>query len=91
MQNEFNRQQSPYGVTCLILGIISIPLAIFLNIFSIPLPILSIIFGYLARKQNDNLGLAGIILGIIAIVIIIVFWMFVIMSYLFVSHMISSY
>jgi len=87
MQYEYQKQQTTYGIAALVLGIIGVVLALFLNIFSIPLPILSIIFGYLARKQNDGLGLVGIILGVVAIVIISIIWIIALAVYVSVSGM----
>ena len=66
--NELKRK-SGFGVASLVLGIVSIVFAIFWYI-SLPCGILAIIFGKKGiNKVGSKLGKAGLILGIIGLVL----------------------
>lgn len=64
-----------YGIAALIFGIISIVSLCFI-IISILSAVLAIIFGFIAMKKGDKLGKAGLILGIISIVITFLLFLF---------------
>lgn len=64
-----------YGIASLIFGIISIVSLCFI-IISIISAVLAIIFGFIAIKKEDKLGKAGLILGIISIVITFLLFLF---------------
>lgn len=52
----------------LILGIISLPASI-LNILTLPIPITAIVLGFISLKRKKSFALAGIILGVIGIIL----------------------
>ena len=64
-----------YGIAALIFGKVSIIYLCFI-IISIMSAVLAIIFGFIAVKKGDKLGKAGLILGIISIVITFLLFLF---------------
>lgn len=52
----------------LILGIVSLPASI-LNLLTLPIPIIAIVLGIVGLKQKKNFAVAGIILGVIGIIL----------------------
>lgn len=62
------------GIASLVFSILSILFLPFI-VISLIFGAISIIFGIMAKKQNDNLGKAGLIIGIISISITIVLYL----------------
>ena len=75
---EINSEKKGFNITSMILGIVSI---VFLWVWSVSLPcsIMAIIFS-VAGKHNGGrgMGVAGLVLGIIALVLLIVIFIFAI-------------
>ena len=57
-----------FGITSLVFSILSVLFLQFI-VISVIFGILSIVFGWFSFKQKDNLGKAGLIIGIISICI----------------------
>lgn len=69
-----NTKHTDIGIAALILGIVGIILRFipWISILAIPIAVLTIIFGYMARKRGDSYGLVGIILGVIILIFVVV-------------------
>lgn len=78
--------QDPSSVGSLISGILAVLLGLFCGILAIPTGILAIVLGIRGRKQAAELGkgpgiaVAGISLGVVAIVLTVVFLAWTMMS-----------
>jgi len=66
------------GIASLVLGILSLPLCI-CSLFDLPFSILAIVFGFVSRSQGGPRGTAtaGIIMGFISLLVVIVFFILV--------------
>jgi hypothetical protein len=66
------------GIASLVLGILSLPLCI-CSLFDLPFSILAIVFGFVSRSQGGPRGTAtaGIIMGFISLLFVIVFFILV--------------
>lgn len=77
--NEIKKEENGFSITSLILGLSSI-ICFFINIIlSVTCSILAIIFGIIGRKKGaKDLGTAGMIIGIIVTVLILIIFCLVI-------------
>ena len=71
--NNTPNERKGFNVTALILGFISVVTGIFYWYASLPSGILAIIFGVAGKRDDEKvLGTAGIILGVLGLVICLV-------------------
>ena len=64
-----------FGIASLVFGIVSIISLLFI-IISVITAILAIVFGFIAMKKDDKLGKAGLILGILSIIVTFLLFLF---------------
>ena len=64
-----------YGIAALVFGIISIVFLYYI-IISVLAAVLAIVFGFIAMRRNDKMGKAGLILGVISVLITFLLFIF---------------
>lgn len=73
-----------YGIASMLCGAFSIPLVI-APYFGLPLSILAVVFNYKQKQISPNgLGIAGMVMGIIGIVLNSVMVLFLLLALLFI-------
>ena len=81
MESETQKvQESPnsgigFGIASLVFGIVSI-IFLYYIIISVLAAVLAIVFGFIATKKNDKIGKAGLILGVISVLVTFLLFIF---------------
>ena len=69
-----SEQKSIHGIASIIIGIISVEVAMGLPPVGVALGAIAILLGLRAKRKRDKYGLGGIVLGVISIAIAIIYW-----------------
>ena len=81
MESETQKvQESPnsgigFGIASLVFGIVSI-IFLYYIIISVLAAVLAIVFGFIAMRRNDKMGKAGLILGVISVLVTFLLFIF---------------
>ena len=85
-----NNEKNGFSITALILGIISLCINCFMPLLTLITAIMAIIFGIIGviKKSNKKFGIAGIICGGIALLILTIYFYY--MSYMVSKNLITG-